>query len=190
MPLQIEIAARRAFPKSTLVAMHQLRARAFRERRGWDVSVLGGMEIDGFDAIEPHYMLLREEDGMLCGCWRLLPTDGPYMLKDVFAELLGGRPAPNDAQVWELSRFVMEGDGAAGFGFSAHTLQSIREVVEFGHRQGIAQYVTVTTTAVERMLRQAGLVLRRFAPPRQVGVEMAVALSVEVAASLQALRQH
>jgi acyl homoserine lactone synthase len=187
MPLQIEIAARRAFPKSTLVAMHQLRARAFR---GWDVSVLGGMEIDGFDAIEPHYMLLREEDGMLCGCWRLLPTDGPYMLKDVFAELLGGRPAPNDAQVWELSRFVMEGDGAAGFGFSAHTLQSIREVVEFGHRQGIAQYVTVTTTAVERMLRQAGLVLRRFAPPRQVGVEMAVALSVEVAASLQALRQH
>lgn len=190
MPLQVEIASRRAFPKSTLVAMHQMRARAFRERRGWDVSVLGGMEIDGFDAIEPHYMLLRAEDGVLCGCWRLLPTDGPYMLKDVFAELLGGQPAPNDPQVWELSRFVMEGDGASGFGFSADTLQSIHEVVRFGQQHGIAQYVTVTTTAVERLLRQAGLVLRRFAPPRQVGVEMAVALAVDVAASLQALRQH
>lgn len=188
MSLNVEIAARHIFPKAELLAMHRLRARAFRDRRGWDVTVLGGMEIDGFDAIEPHYMLLREESGMLCGCWRLLPTDGPYMLKDVFPELLGGQAAPQDARVWELSRFVMEGDTAAGFGFSARTLQSIHEVIRFGHSSGISHYVTVTTTAVERMLRQAGLAVRRFGPARQVGVETAVALWVDIEASLRAMR--
>lgn len=96
MSLSVEIAARHAFPKSELHAMHRLRAKAFRDRRGWDVTVLSGMEIDGFDAIEPYYMLLREESGMLCGCWRMLPTDGPYMLNDVFPELLGEQAAPQD----------------------------------------------------------------------------------------------
>lgn len=187
MLLNVEIAARHIFPKAELTAMHRLRARAFRDRRGWDVTVLGGMEIDGFDAIEPHYMLLREESGMLCGCWRLLPTDGPYMLKDVFPELLGGQAAPHDARVWELSRFVMEGDTAAGFGFSPRTLQSIHEVIRFGHNNGITRYVTVTTTAVERMLRQAGLAVRRFAPPRRIGVETAVALWVDIEESMRAI---
>lgn len=188
MPLNVEIAARHAFPKSELLAMHRMRARAFRDRRGWDVSVLSGMEIDGFDAIEPHYMLLREESGSLCGCWRLLPTDGPYMLKDVFAELLNGQAAPQDSKVWELSRFVMEGDSPSPFGFSAHTLQSIYEVIQFGHDSGIEQYVTVTTTAVERLLQRSGVAVRRFGPARQVGVETAVALWVDVAESLQALK--
>lgn len=190
MSLSVEIATRAAFPKTELHAMHRLRARAFRDRRGWDVSVLSGMEVDGFDALEPHYMLLREEGGALCGCWRLLPTDGPYMLNDVFPELLGEQAAPHDPQVWELSRFVMEGDAPGAFGFAPRTLQSIREVINFGHAQGIAQYVTVTTTAVERMLRQAGVAVRRFAPPRQIGVETAVALWVDVAASQQALQAH
>ncbi|HEX7986857.1 MAG TPA: acyl-homoserine-lactone synthase [Duganella sp.] len=190
MLLNVEIAARHVFPRADLLAMHRLRARAFRDRRGWDVTVLGGMEIDGFDAIEPHYMLLREESGRLCGCWRLLPTDGPYMLKDVFPELLGGQTAPHDPRVWELSRFVMEGDSAAGFGFSARTLRSIHEVIRFGHDSGITRYVTVTTTAVERMLRQAGLAVRRVGPARQIGVETAVALWVEIGESLRTMAQR
>lgn len=188
MPLNVEIAPRHAFPKSELLAMHRMRARAFRDRRGWDVSVLSGMEIDGFDAIEPYYMMLREENGLLCGCWRLLPTNAPYMLKDVFPELLNGQAAPQDSRVWELSRFVMEGDSPSPFGFSAYTLQSIYEVIQFGHDHGIEQYVTVTTTAIERMLRRSGVEVRPLGTARQIGVETAIALSVDVAATLQTLK--
>jgi acyl homoserine lactone synthase len=60
-------------------------------------------------------MMMREEGGILRGCWRLLPTVGPYMLKDSFPAFL------------------------------------------HGHKNGIAQYLAVTATAIERMLRRAGL---------------------------------
>ena len=42
------------------------------------------------------YMMIREPGpGTLRGCWRLLPTEGPYMLKDSFPELLHGAEAPD-----------------------------------------------------------------------------------------------
>src|SRR5215207_6383380 len=101
MALQINIAARREFQPCDLWEMHALRAKVFQGRLGWEVPVLSGMEIDGYDTLEPHYMMMREPDagakaGILRGCWRLLPTQGPYMLKDSFSQLLHGQPAPCD----------------------------------------------------------------------------------------------
>jgi acyl homoserine lactone synthase len=58
----------------------------------------------------------------------------------------------------------------------------MREVVRFADRMGITSYVTVTTTAVERMLRKAGVETLRFGPPLRVGVEHAVALTIVLGA--------
>jgi len=187
MSLTVEIASRQHFNRSDLWDMHKLRAKVFRERMGWDVPIMSGMEIDGYDAIEPYYMLMREPGGILRGCWRLLPTEGPYMLKDTFPELLHGVVAPQDPSIWELSRFAIETDGEQVFGFSHIALQSIGEIIAYGHRAAIAQYVTVTTTAIERMLRRAGVVTRRFGPPLHIGVEHAVALYVDIDASYKVL---
>lgn len=49
--------------------MHKLRAKVFKDRMGWDVPVMSGMEIDGYDAIETSYMMMREPGGILRGCW-------------------------------------------------------------------------------------------------------------------------
>ena len=151
MSLQIQIAPRREFQCKILWDMHKLRAKVFRDRMGWDVAVMSGMEIDGYDAIEPYYMLIREAGGELRGCWRLLPTEGPYMLKDSFSQLLHGQSAPQDPSVWELSRFAIDTDGRHSFGFSEVAMESIREIIAYGHRSGIKFYVTVTTTAIERL---------------------------------------
>lgn len=187
MSLTIEIAARRDFQRAQLWDMHKLRAKVFRTRMGWDVPIMSGMEIDGYDAIEPLYMMIREAGGSLRGCWRLLPTDGPYMLKDSFPQLLHGEAAPADPRIWELSRFAIETGGPQAFGFSQIAMQSIGEIISYGQRMGIAQYVTVTTTAIERMLRRAGVSVRRFGPPLVIGVETAVALYVDIPASHYAL---
>lgn len=180
MALQFQIAPRRDFPSKILWDMHKLRAKVFKGRMGWEVPIMSGMEIDGYDAIEPYYMLIREPDGLLRGCWRILPTEGPYMLKDSFPQLLHGIAAPEHPKIWELSRFAIETEGCSSFGFSQLTMESIREIIAFGHRTGLAQYVTVTTTAIERLLRRAGVVIERVGPPLRIGVENAVALYVDV----------
>lgn len=188
MTLHIRIAPRREFKSRDLWEMHKLRAKVFKDRLGWEVPILSGMEIDGYDALEPLYMMIREPGGgALRGCWRLLPTEGPYMLKDSFSELLHGQEAPQDARIWELSRFAIETEGNGCFGFSEITMESISEVIAYGYNAGIEQYVTVTTTAIERMLRRAGVVTRRFGDPLKIGIETAVALYIDVAATHAAM---
>lgn len=186
MTMQIKIAPRRAFASKELWEMHTLRAKVFRGRLGWEVPVLSGMEIDGYDALEPRYMLMRD-GATLRGCWRLLPTEGPYMLKDSFPQLLDGQDAPSDPQIWELSRFALETEGAGSYGFSAMTMESIGAIIRHAHERGLSRYVTVTTTAIERMLRRAGVVTTRIGAPQAVGIETAIALYVEIEPTWDAL---
>lgn len=188
MTLHMRIAPRRDFTSRDLWEMHRLRAKVFKGRLGWEVPILSGMEIDRYDALEPLYMLIRDPasdtgGATLRGCWRLLPTKGCYMLKDSFAQLLHGQQAPQDERIWELSRFAIETRGNVRFGFSDITIASIARIISHGYHAGIAQYVTVTTTAIERLLRRAGVVTRRFGAPLQIGVEQAVALYVDVGAT-------
>lgn len=176
----IQIAARGEFQSSDLWNMYRLRARIFHDRMGWEIPILSGMEVDGYDALDPHYMVIRRSDREICGCWRMLPTKGPYMLKDTFPQLLHGKMAPEDENVWELSRFAIETNGPPGFGFASLALDAMREIVAFGDHMGISHYVTVTTTPMERLLRKTGIAITRYGPPIRIGVENAVALSIDI----------
>jgi len=180
MKYAIRIATRREFSSNDLGEMHLLRAKIFKEKMGWEVPIISGMEIDGYDAMDPYYMMIREYDGLLRGCWRALPTLGPYMLKDTFPKLLYGQAAPEDSKTWELSRFAIEADGPQGFGFSGLSLDALRAIVTFGDKMGIEHYVTVTTSSIERMMHRAGFAVTRFGPPMRIGVENAVALDFDI----------
>ncbi len=180
MSYLIKIASRSEFDSADLREMHRLRAKVFRDRMGWNVSVMSGLEIDGYDAMNPYYMMIREPAKRLRGCWRALPTEGSYMLKDTFPELLYGHPAPQDPKIWELSRFAIAAENPQGFGFSRISLDAAREIVLFGERMGIEHYVTVITLSIERMMRRAGLAVTRFGPPIRIGVENAVAVDFDI----------
>ena len=180
MAATIQINQRNQFNRNDLRDMHVLRAKVFKDRMGWEVPVLAGMEIDGYDALEPHYMVIRDDDNKVCGTWRMMPTEGPYMLKDTFSQLLHGAPAPEHERVWELSRFAIETGGDSSFGFAERAMAAMRGIVEFADKQGIDKYVTVTTTAIERLLRHTGVETTRMGPPLQIGVERAVALEIHL----------
>jgi acyl homoserine lactone synthase len=181
MQTSIRIGMRQEFDNSDINEMYRLRARVFHGRLGWEIPTIAGMEIDGYDALGPHYMLIQGENGKLRGCWRLMPTEGPNMLKDTFPQLLHGAQAPVGRHIWELSRFAIETGGEEqSFGFSDMTLHAIQEVMLFAKRMGITEYVTVTTTSIERLLRRTGIDISRLGAPLQIGVERAVALNVAV----------
>lgn len=178
MQTSIRIGLRQEFDNNDINDMYRLRARVFRDRMGWDIPTIAGMEVDGYDALGPHYMLIQEPSGRVRGCWRMMATDGPNMLRDTFAQLLEGKSAPAGRHIWELSRFAIESDNEQAFGFAELTTEAIRSAIQFADRMGISRYVTVTTTAIERMLRRTGMEVSRLGRPQRIGVENAVALDI------------
>lgn len=170
-------------PQAQLNSMFRLRYEVFQEKLGWDVRSVDGMERDQFDDIgDVVYIMGLGAAGGVDACWRLLPTIGPYMLKDTFPELLHGQPAPHGDHIWELSRFAVATartatDNAA---FGPISMALMLESARFAIEHGISRYVTVTTPPMERMLRQLGLHVHRMGPSLRIGVATAVALVIEV----------
>lgn len=148
----------------TLSKMHRLRHRVFREKLRWNVSGENGEEIDEYDALNPHYMVALE-DGEATACWRLLPTDGPYMLRNTFGELLRGEILPTAKDVWELSRFAVLSPAQRYNGqihLSSVAFEMFAKLIQFADEHGISRYVTVVSTSVERLMKSNGITLTRF----------------------------
>lgn len=162
--------------------MYRLRYDTFYTRLGWEVNADNGMERDEYDGPCSVYILGKTPQQRVDACWRLLPTLGPYMLKDTFPQLLYGQEAPQAHDVWEMSRFALATDrletSAAGFGPLSVGLMA--ESARFALAHGIRRYVTVTTTAIERLLKRQGLHIHRFGPPIRIGIAMTVACIIEV----------
>ena len=174
----------RTLDGNALKKMHILRHAVFHDRLGWDVLSDRGMEHDFFDVLNPVYVLVKGDGAEIQGCSRLLPTTGPYMLKDVFPQLLHGRPAPEHPNIWELSRFAVSksntGQATSSFGLRETSIQIIQSVVHFAYQNSIRYYVFVTTVAIERLLHKLGLDVCRFGPPLHIGDTMAVACWFDV----------
>jgi acyl homoserine lactone synthase len=166
-----------------LASMHQLRCRVFKHRLAWDVETAGDMEVDEYDALRPHYLLLWGARDRLLGCVRFLPADGPTMLRDSFPALLPSEGFTADATVWESSRFALDlhdDQPKAANGLAAPTFELFAGMVEFGLARGMSRIVTVTDVRMERILRRASWPLERLARPQPIGVTMAVAGYLEV----------
>ena len=163
-----------------LDSMYRLRSATFAERMGWDVNSVQGRETDRFDEIDPTYMVVRHraQPNSVLGCWRLLPTTGPYMLRDIFPELLDGHPVPSDPRVWEISRYAVAPaahSARPGLGFGEISLALWRRLFTFSREAGIDAFVAVTNVSVERLVARLGITIERFAPPKRVGDAMSVA---------------
>lgn len=168
-----------------LAAMHQLRYRVFKGRLGWEVETAGDMEVDTFDALRPHYLLLWGARERLLGCVRFLPANGPTMLRDTFPALMPSEGVELESSVWESSRFALDLNGDkpnAAKGLAAPTYELFAGMVEFGLAQGSARILTVTDVRMERILRRASWPLERLGRPQPIGVTMAVAGFLEVSA--------
>ncbi len=173
------------FGQRVLLDMFAFRHQVFYRKLGWEVQSRYQLEFDEFDDMNPVYMLAEDDGGEIEGCWRLLPTLGPYMLRDTFPRLLRGEPAPRDSHVWELSRFAVavgEDAGAQQAPLNEVTLEMIRNVYDFAVAHDISEYVTVTSVALERLLKRTGLPIRRFGDGKaqRVGKVLTVACHVAI----------
>ncbi|AKJ26808.1 N-acyl-L-homoserine lactone synthetase [Caldimonas brevitalea] len=173
-------------------ALAAYRYRVFVETLGWDLPVQGNAETDEFDGPHTMYVIARNERGEICGCARLLPTTGSYLLAKVFPQLLQEAP-PVGSDVWELSRFASMDCGAPDR-LSHQELkvaeQLLAAALEHAAKRGVKRFITVSPLGVERLLRRAGVHAHRAGPPVAVNGQHLFACWIEVdRQSIHALRQ-
>ena len=152
--------------------MYRLRARVFRDRLGWEVRVCNGEERDEFDELGPLYVLALDEERRVVGSSRLLPTTGPYMLRDVFGQLMEGRPDFQNPLVFEWSKFAIDNRAMATGGLNSikrTTHEFFCGIAEYCLLRGLREVVTVYDTRIARMLPRIGCQPDWQSQPRVIG---------------------
>lgn len=146
------------------------RHRVFVDKLGWSLDCPKGRELDQFDREDTVYVVAQDDSGEIVGIGRLLPTNRPYLLGEVFPQLMGGAPLPNSAAIWELSRFAavdFQGRSSSPLSqFSSKlTLQLLEAVAKEAVTRGAQRLITVSPLGIERLLRNTGFMAHRAAPP-------------------------
>lgn len=167
------------------VALAAYRHQIFVRGLGWQLpDAKDGMELDQFDRPDTLYIIGKDANDAICGCARLLPTTKPYLLAEVFPDLLNGFPAPRSPDVWELSRFATKPMSPVDRLTQEAAKQRFRalfaEVARVAIDQGAARLITFTAAAIERMLRGLGLHVHRAGKPKLIDGEPVLAMWIEL----------
>lgn len=163
--------------------MFRMRHRIFRERLGWDVCSVAGLERDEFDDATTVYVIAKNlNSGEVDASWRLRPTTERYMLRDTFPQLLYRKDAPADEKIWEVSRFAVSTmcKDDRSYGFTELTQDLVARTVEFGLTKEIRSFVWVCSAGVERLALRLGYRPRRFGPPLHIGSVLSVAAELPI----------
>lgn len=169
-----------------ILKLGQYRHKVFVDTLGWPLQVESNLEFDQFDRSDTLYLIAFNQDRQIIGTGRLLPCNKPYLLADVFPELMEGCAIPRGADVWELSRFSsmdFSGDrlpqAAAQFHSPASPLL-LQAALDLAAQAGVSRLITVSPLGIERILRRLGFSASRAAPPRRVNGELLFACWIDV----------
>lgn len=183
--MQIAYGNKTDLPQGLYDDLSGYRHEVFVELLGWDLDTPEGIEQDQFDRPDTVYVVARNQQGHINGCARLLPTTRPYLLGEVFPELLNGLAPPSSPDVWELSRFAAV-DVSAASNTSRGQLSSpiavalLKSAIQTAAQYGAKRLITVSPVGIERLLRHAGFKAHRAGPPMIVGGHPLFACWIEI----------
>ncbi|MGE8454342.1 MAG: acyl-homoserine-lactone synthase, partial [Pseudomonadales bacterium] len=165
--------------------MAAYRHRVFIEKLGWQLDCESGQELDQFDREDTVYVVAEDDYGDVVGTARLLPTHRPYLLGEVFPQLMGGAPIPHSPAIWELSRFAAvdfsgHSPGPLGQFSSDLTLDLLRAAASVASSRGAERLITVSPIGIERLLRHTGFMAHRAGPPVAVDGHPILACWIEL----------
>ncbi|ABE36319.1 autoinducer synthetase family protein [Paraburkholderia xenovorans LB400] len=158
------------------------RHQVFIQRLHWEIPGVPRdaiSEWDEFDGGSTVHLVALSANDRVCGCARLMPTTGPYLLRDVFPELTGAGSPPSSPSVWEMSRF-------AGSGLTDHRTGSASGMSLFPYAMSLARsfgatrLIGVVTRPVARLYRRFGLDLRHIGASSSPGHADIVACAIDL----------
>lgn len=159
--------------------LYRLRYKQFKERQGYNVSTYKGMEFDQFDTLATVHLVWVDEDGMVRGCSRLNPTTRPYMLKELWPQMVSGE-LPQAPEVWEGSRIGIDNSLPAALRERVKW-ELVLGYLEFGLDNGIRKYIGVMQKLIwHRVFIKSGWGAQYLGDPHQMDGSKTLAGQVSV----------
>jgi acyl-homoserine lactone synthase len=170
--------------------MHRDRKTVFVDRLKWDIPVIDGQfEVDQFDTDDAIYLVdtdARRQRHL--GSVRLLPSNGPHLLGEVFPHLCD-KAVPTGDDVWEVTRMLTT--PAPGVDPRPIRGNLITAMAEFGLLYGIRTYTCVTHVQMISALLSVGWECEPLGEPQRVAGDMVGALAIKISpATLQLFRDR
>lgn len=162
-----------------LRAMFAARKRVFIDLLRWDLPVLADKyEVDQFDNQQADYLILLDENGEHRASTRLLRTDAPHILRDMFPVLCPG-PIPCGPTTREITRFCLDLRLTAPERKVARN-ELVTALVQYALRNGITDYTGVAGLAWYRQIRRFGWQCRALGDPVTHDGQKLVGLHISV----------
>lgn len=174
--------ARRHFARA-MMEMHHDRKRVFVDALGWRLRSPGSwLEVDEFDTNHAIYLVATDPGGGHEASLRLLPSSGPHMMTELFADLCPNGPIRDD-HVWEISRLLTSPDLPRGTSVFAVHRRLAMALMEFALLNRIMRYVLVTEARQVPALLSVGWEVDPISLPvmHQGGEIQALAINVREA---------
>lgn len=148
-----------------MTGIFRLRKKVFADTLGWDVPVHGDQEYDEYDRAGASYLVWCSGDRQhVYGVVRLMTTDGPTLLHDVFWATHGRNADLIGSDIWEGTRMCLDEDLIArdfpdmdcGRAFSLLLVA----LCEAALACGIERLVSNFEPAMSRVYKRAGVRMR------------------------------
>lgn len=165
-----------------LRTMFEARKRVFVDLLKWDIPVLEERyEVDQFDTPDAEYLILVDQRGGHRASARLLRTDGPHILADLFPDLSEGM-IPAGPSVREITRFCLEPTLSKPERRNARN-ELVTALAEHAVHTGITDYTGVAGEAWFRQIAAFGWSCRALGAPRRCGSTSLVGLHIRIDAA-------
>jgi N-acyl-L-homoserine lactone synthetase len=173
--------------RHALMEMHRQRKSVFIDELKWRLEETAGVEIDAYDSAEAVYLIEAEgARAAVTGSARLLPTDRPHLLGDIFPHLCTEAP-PRGANIWEATRFCPAPDTPKGAPRRDLLARMIAAIMEAALLFGIERVTFVANAGLAPLALNAGWNARALGPPQLRGRDRLTAIVADISA--EGLRQ-
>ena len=165
--------------ETTLAHMFAARKRVFVDLLGWELPLRNErFEVDQFDDSNAAYVLLQGAGRPHRGSARLLQTQEPHILGDLFPSLCAG-PVPRGHDVLEITRFCIDPGLSRGEQREARN-ELVSALALYAADTGVTTYTAVAGLAWFRQISRFGWECRALGEPRKVNGEALVGLEITI----------
>lgn len=162
--------AKELHEKSELEQAFRLRHEIFCRELGWVAPQGSGLEVDGYDLDAVHFGVFDGKGG-LNAYLRLVITERPFMLEDIFGYLVGdGHVLRKDPGTAEISRLCVSPDArerkvSDNFGSHGASMLLYKGVYLWCRERGVRHLYLVVEERILRLLKLCGFPCRPVGKP-------------------------